>query len=109
MKLTGSAAHAAELLERLAAVDRSRGDGPEGGVSAAAETGRRVVSGLALPCVVGGVTTALVTVLRAVRKVARLAPAHFPPVAKALDFAEDRLGSIALTRPESAIAGAATE
>jgi len=47
--------------------------------------------------------------LRAVRKVARLAPAHFPPVAKALDFAEDRLGSIARTRPESAIAGAATE
>ena len=30
-------------------------------------------------------------------------------VAKALDFPEDRLGSIARTRPESAIAGAATE
>ena len=77
--------------------------------TAAAETGLRVASGRALSCVVGGVTTALVTVLRAVRKVARLAPAHFPPVAKALDFAEDRLGSIARTRPESAIAGAATE
>ena len=97
MKLTGSAAHAAELLERLAAVDRGRGDGPEGGVRASVVVRRR------------GVTTALVTVLRPRAKVARAFAAHFPPVAKALDFAEDRLGSIARTRPESAIAGAATE
>ena len=61
------------------------------------------MSGRALSCVVG-VTTALVTVLRPRAKVARAFAAHFPPVAKALDFPEDRLGSIARTRPESAIA-----
>ena len=77
--------------------------------TAAAETGLRVASGRALSCVVGWVTTALVTVLRPRAKVARAFAAHFPPVAKALDFPEDRLGSIARTRPESAIAGAATE
>ena len=37
--------------------------------TAAAETGLRVVSGRALSCVVGGVTTALVTVLRPRAKV----------------------------------------
>jgi hypothetical protein len=41
MKLTGSAAHAAELLERLAAVDRSRGDGTEGGVRTSVVVRRR--------------------------------------------------------------------
>ena len=47
--------------------------------TAAAETGLRVVSGRALSCVVGGVTTALVTVLRPRAKVARAFAAHFPP------------------------------
>ena len=51
--------------------------------TAAADTGRRVVSGRALSCVWGGVTTARVTgaTLRALARVARAATTGFPPVA----------------------------
>ena len=51
--------------------------------TAAADTGRRVVSGRALSCVWGGVTTARVTgaTLRVLARVARAATTGFPPVA----------------------------
>ena len=66
--------------------------------TAAAETGLSVVSGRALSCVCGGVTTARVTVERAVARVARVAATGFPHVAEARD--PTALGELFTTNAE---------
>ena len=85
--LRGSAAHVAELLQRLAGVHRGRGDGPERRVRA------RVVV-----CLRRRHHRARVTVERAVARVARVAATGFPHVAEARD--PTALGELFTTNAE---------
>ena len=101
---SGTARRVAPISSRGVAVARGRAETKDTGIAinsreappmlrncssafelstAAADTGRRVVSGRALSCVWGGVTTARVTgaTLRALARVARAATTGFPPVA----------------------------